>query len=283
MVARPVPQQEVCDAEPALGARARAPARARPAAQTSLTENFRPGTLERWNLGFERIPGGESEVILARVSGLGHTGPSPSAQGSPRSPGDGRASATSTAFPASRRPACTSRLATRWPECSPRKGSSPRSPGLKRRRGARGQRAVEASLLAAPSFALLESTVPEYDRLGIVRGPGRHRPPGRCTFEHLQVARRQMDGDRGECVTTSTADSARRWRSLSSPTMSDSQRTSPAASTRRSSRASSPSGRQRHDAGGDRPHPQRGRGDLRTDLHGGRRLRETPSFGLARC
>ena len=40
-----------------------------------VTENFRPGTLERWNLGFERMQEVNPGIILARVSGYGQTGP----------------------------------------------------------------------------------------------------------------------------------------------------------------------------------------------------------------
>ena len=56
---------------------------------------------------------------------------------------------------------------------------------------------VDVSLMES-CFALLESTVPEYDRLGIVRGPQRHEPEGHRAVEHLQVPRRQVDGDRRE-------------------------------------------------------------------------------------
>ena len=40
--------------------------------------------------------------------------------------------------------------------------------------------------------------MPEYDRLGIVRGPRGTELKGDRAVEHLQVARRQVDGDRGE-------------------------------------------------------------------------------------
>ena len=52
--------------------------------------------------------------------------------------------------------------------------------------GGRGQ-VIDVSLLEA-CFALLESTVPEYDRLGDRPRPGRHRAQGRRPVEHLQVA-----------------------------------------------------------------------------------------------
>src|SRR5258708_19361861 len=40
-----------------------------------VTENFRPGTLERWNIGFEQMQGVNPGIILARISGYGQTGP----------------------------------------------------------------------------------------------------------------------------------------------------------------------------------------------------------------
>src|SRR6185312_2676703 len=40
-----------------------------------LTENFRPGTLERWNLGYDRLSEVNEGLVLARVSGYGQTGP----------------------------------------------------------------------------------------------------------------------------------------------------------------------------------------------------------------
>jgi crotonobetainyl-CoA:carnitine CoA-transferase CaiB-like acyl-CoA transferase len=40
-----------------------------------LIENFRPGTLERWNLGYVELQKCNPRLILARVSGFGQTGP----------------------------------------------------------------------------------------------------------------------------------------------------------------------------------------------------------------
>jgi crotonobetainyl-CoA:carnitine CoA-transferase CaiB-like acyl-CoA transferase len=40
-----------------------------------IVESFRPGTLERWNLGFDRLREVNPGVILVRVSGFGQTGP----------------------------------------------------------------------------------------------------------------------------------------------------------------------------------------------------------------
>jgi len=40
-----------------------------------VIENFRPGTLEKWGLGFEELKKENPKVILARISGYGQTGP----------------------------------------------------------------------------------------------------------------------------------------------------------------------------------------------------------------
>ena len=40
-----------------------------------LLENFRPGTLERWNLDYERLRSENEGLIMIRVSGFGQTGP----------------------------------------------------------------------------------------------------------------------------------------------------------------------------------------------------------------
>jgi len=40
-----------------------------------ITENFRPGTLERWGLGYDQLKAANPDVVLVRVSGYGQTGP----------------------------------------------------------------------------------------------------------------------------------------------------------------------------------------------------------------
>jgi crotonobetainyl-CoA:carnitine CoA-transferase CaiB-like acyl-CoA transferase len=40
-----------------------------------LIENFRPGTLERWGLSWERLVGVNPRLVLARVTAFGQTGP----------------------------------------------------------------------------------------------------------------------------------------------------------------------------------------------------------------
>ncbi len=40
-----------------------------------VVENFRPGALEKWGLGYEALSSEKPELIMARVSGFGQTGP----------------------------------------------------------------------------------------------------------------------------------------------------------------------------------------------------------------
>ena len=94
-----------------------------------LVENFRPGTLERWQLGPEQLWEANPRLVIARISGYGQTGPY-----GPRAGFASVAEAmggirTSTASRASRRRGSTSPSATRSPACSPCRASSPRSTG----------------------------------------------------------------------------------------------------------------------------------------------------------
>lgn len=40
-----------------------------------LVENFRPGTLDRWNIGYEALQAVNSQLVVLSVSGYGQTGP----------------------------------------------------------------------------------------------------------------------------------------------------------------------------------------------------------------
>ena len=40
-----------------------------------LIENFRPGAMEKWGLGYEALSAENSKLVMARVSGFGQTGP----------------------------------------------------------------------------------------------------------------------------------------------------------------------------------------------------------------
>src|ERR1700761_9568250 len=40
-----------------------------------LIENFRPGTMERWNLGYARLAERNPGLVMVRATGFGQTGP----------------------------------------------------------------------------------------------------------------------------------------------------------------------------------------------------------------
>jgi formyl-CoA transferase len=135
-----------------------------------LVENFRPGTLERWNIGPEQLWEANPKLVIARVSGYGQTGP--------YAPRAGFASVAEAmggmryinGFPGEPPPRIHISLGDSLAGMFAVQGILA---ALYRRDalgGGRGQ-IIDVSLMEA-CFALLESTVPEYDRLEIVRGPG---------------------------------------------------------------------------------------------------------------
>ncbi len=135
-----------------------------------LTENFRPGTLERWNLAPEQLWESNPGLVIARISGYGQTGP--------YAPRAGFASVSEAmggvryinGFPGEPPPRMHISLGDSLAGMYATQGILA---ALYKRDAlgfGKGQ-VIDVSLLEA-SFSLLESTVPEYDRLGIVRGPG---------------------------------------------------------------------------------------------------------------
>jgi formyl-CoA transferase len=134
-----------------------------------MTENFRPGTLERWNLGYDRLSEVNPGLVLARISGFGQTGPYA-----------GRAGYASVAeamgglryingFPGQAPPRAGISLGDSLAGMFAVQGILAALYHRDVLGSGRGQ-VVDVSLMEA-SFALLESAVPEYDRLGLVRQP----------------------------------------------------------------------------------------------------------------
>ncbi|MFD4181332.1 CaiB/BaiF CoA transferase family protein [Rhodococcus sp. NPDC058514] len=139
-----------------------------------VLENFRPGTLERWGLGFDILSERNPGIVLARVSGYGQTGPLA-----------GRAGYGSVAEAVS-----GLRHLNGYPDQPPPRIAL--SIGdtlagmfavqgvlaalLARTRTGRGQ-VVDVALNEA-CLAVQESAIPDYDRGGIVRGPSGTRLEG---------------------------------------------------------------------------------------------------------
>jgi formyl-CoA transferase len=141
-----------------------------------VIENFRPGTLERWNLGYDRLSAANPGLVLARVSGYGQTGPYREQAG----------------YASVAEAMGGLRHITGHPgEAPPRMGISlgDSLAGMFavqgvlaalhwRDHGGDGQgQVVDVSLLES-CLAMLESTLPEYDKLGLVRQPAGAGLPG---------------------------------------------------------------------------------------------------------
>jgi formyl-CoA transferase len=134
-----------------------------------VTENFRPGTLERWNVGFEQMKEANPKIILARISGYGQTGPYAERAGFASVSEAMGGIRHINGFPGEPPPRLHISLGDSLAGLFAAQGVLAALYWRDATGGGEGQ-VVDVSLLES-SFALLESTVPEYDRLGIVRGP----------------------------------------------------------------------------------------------------------------
>ena len=134
-----------------------------------LVENFRPGTLERWNLGPDRLLEANPKLVVARVSGYGQTGPYASRAGFASAAEAMGGIRYINGFPGEPPPRLHISLGDSLAGMYAVQGILA---ALYRRDALDGAgQVVDVSLLES-CFSLLESAVPEYDRLGIVRGPG---------------------------------------------------------------------------------------------------------------
>ena len=234
-----------------------------------VVENFRPGTLERWNLGFERMREVNEGIILARVSGYGQTGPYA-----------GRAGFASVSEAMG-----GLRYINGFPdEPPPRIGISlgDSLAGMFAAQGVmaalykrdalgygRGQ-IVDASILEA-CFALLEGTVPEYDRLGIVREPSGTSLKGVAPSNIFK----SRDGKWMVIAANQNQLFRRLCEAMGQPELADDPRfethlargRQPGGARRADRRLGRPARRRAH-----RPRAQRCQGGVRPDLHDRRHL-----------
>jgi formyl-CoA transferase len=134
-----------------------------------VTENFRPGTLEKWNLGFERMSEVNSGIVLARISGYGQTGPYAERAGFASVSEAMGGIRHINGFPGEAPPRMHISLGDSLAGMFAAQGILAALYWRDACGGGLGQ-VVDVSLMES-AFALLEGTVPEYDRLGIVRGP----------------------------------------------------------------------------------------------------------------
>ncbi len=139
-----------------------------------VVESFRPGTLERWGLGFDRLSALNPGLVLARVSGYGQTGP---AAGRP-----GYASVAEavsgmryvTGFPG--QPPVRMALSLGDSLAGMFAAQGVLAALVARQRTGTGQ--VVDTALTDSCLALTESMLPDYDRAGVVRQPSGTRLDG---------------------------------------------------------------------------------------------------------
>jgi succinyl-CoA---D-citramalate CoA-transferase len=148
-----------------------------------VIENFRPGTLERWDLGYERLREHNPRVVLLRVSGYGQTGPQADRAG----------------FAAVAEAESGLRSLNGYPgQPPPRTGLSlgDSVAGMFGVIGALvallardqvGGQVVDVSLLES-CVALLESAIPEFDRTGLVREPSGTHLKGNAPSDLVETA-----------------------------------------------------------------------------------------------
>ncbi len=134
-----------------------------------LVENFRPGTLEKWGIGPDKLLEINPGLVIARVSGYGQTGPYAERAGFASVSEAMGGIRYINGFPDEPPPRMHISLGDSLAGMVATQGILA-ALYSRRENGGKGQ-VVDVSLLEA-SFQLLESMIPEYDRCGYVRGPG---------------------------------------------------------------------------------------------------------------
>ena len=169
-----------------------------------VTENFRPGTLERWNLGYDRLSEVNPRVILARVSGYGQTGPYAERAGFASVSEAMGGLRYISGFPDQPPPRMHISLGDSLAAMFSVQGILAAIYERDIGGSGRGQE-VDVSLMES-SFALMESAAPRIRPVGDSARAVRHIPERCRAVEHLQVEGRQVDRYRGkprQCVPTS--------------------------------------------------------------------------------
>ncbi len=139
-----------------------------------VVENFRPGTLERWNLGYDRLSAVNPGLVLARVSGYGQTGPYASKAGYASVAEALSGLRSINGYPGEAPPRQAISLGDSLAGMVAVQGVL----AALVRRGVTGKGQVVDVALTEACLSVLESVVPEYDKLGRVRQPGGTRLDG---------------------------------------------------------------------------------------------------------
>jgi len=139
-----------------------------------IVENFRPGTLEKWNLGYDVLAERNPGIILVRVSGYGHTGPEAHKAGYASVAEAASGLRHMNGFPGGPPP----RLALSLGDSLAGMFAAQGALAALYRRTVTGTGQIVDAALTESCLAIQESTIPDYDIGGVVRGPSGTRLEG---------------------------------------------------------------------------------------------------------
>lgn len=139
-----------------------------------IVENFRPGTLEKWNLGYDVLRERNRGIILVRVSGYGQTGPDSHKAGYASVAEAASGLRHMNGFPGGPPP----RLALSLGDTLAGMFAAQGAMAALFRRTVTGEGQIVDAALTEACLAVQESTIPDYDVGGVVRGPSGTRLEG---------------------------------------------------------------------------------------------------------
>ena len=139
-----------------------------------IVENFRPGTLERWNLGYDVLHARNRGIILVRISGYGQTGPDAHRAGYASVAEAASGLRHLNGFPGGPPP----RLALSLGDSLAGMFAAQGALAALYRRTVTGEGQVVDAALTESCLAIQESAIPDYDIGGVVRGPSGTRLEG---------------------------------------------------------------------------------------------------------
>lgn len=139
-----------------------------------IVENFRPGTLEKWNLGYDVLRERNKGIILVRVSGYGQTGPDAGKAGYASVAEASSGLRHMNGFPGGPPP----RLALSLGDSLAGMFAAQGALAALYRRTVTGEGQIVDTALTESCLAVQESTIPDYDVGGVVRGPSGTRLEG---------------------------------------------------------------------------------------------------------
>ena len=139
-----------------------------------VVENFRPGTLEKWNIGYDVLRQRNPCIVLVRVSGYGQTGPDAHKAGYASVAEAVSGLRHLNGYPGQPPP----RLALSLGDSLAGMFAVQGALAALYRRTVTGEGQVVDAAITESCLAIQESTIPDYDVGGVVRGPSGTRLEG---------------------------------------------------------------------------------------------------------